>query len=462
MKIRAKISITFTLLLIFGVTAVSSYAIMFIRNYLLEEGQQTIQEQAKWLALTVQEFPRDGQFGNRLSVIEEVSGYAITVYDENGDVIFGESEGFTGDMNAELSQDIQRSVYMHDMVLVNERYNEAIYVFNPLMNADFELGFIRVSQLKETIYAPITTIRWIIYTGMFISIVIILLVSWIFARYLSKPILQLKDAAQKVADGKREKVELTDRSDEFADLARSINYMAERLREDNERLSKINEKQSQFFADITHEIRNPLHTIMASMELLQVGGIDEEKKQKYMQNARTQAERISSLFKDLLTLQRYDSDENFIQQQWFDLQRVTSRIEALYEEEANRKSLKLNIQKTPCRVLADASKIEQVLENLISNAVKYTTDGEVGLRYSVKDKKVEIVVYDTGIGISSDTIPQLFDRFYRTDKARSRDKGGTGLGLAVVKSILDAHGSDILVYSEPNKETRFSFELTSK
>lgn len=462
MKIRAKISITFTLLLIFGVTAVSSYAIMFIRNYLLEEGQQTIQEQAKWLALTVQEFPRDDQFGNRLSVIQEVSGYAITVYDENGDVIFGEVAGFMGDMNAELSQDIQRSVYMHDMVLVNERYNEAIYVFNPLMNADFELGFIRVSQLKETIYAPITTIRWIIYTGMFISIVIILLVSWIFARYLSKPILQLKDAAQKVADGKREKVELTDRSDEFADLARSINYMAERLREDNERLSKINEKQSQFFADITHEIRNPLHTIMASMELLQVGGMDDEKKQKYIQNARTQAERISSLFKDLLTLQRYDSDENFIQQQWFDLQRVTSRIEALYEEEANRKSLKLNIQKTPCRVLADASKIEQVLENLISNAVKFTSDGEVGLRYSVKDKKVDIVVYDTGIGISSDNIPQLFDRFYRTDKARSRDKGGTGLGLAVVKSILDAHGSDIQVDSVPNKETRFSFELSSK
>lgn len=440
----------------------SSYAIMFIRNYLLEEGQQTIQEQAKWLALTVQEFPRDDQFGNRLSVIQEVSGYAITVYDENGDVIFGEVAGFMGDMNAELSQDIQRSVYMHDMVLVNERYNEAIYVFNPLMNADFELGFIRVSQLKETIYAPITTIRWIIYTGMFISIVIILLVSWIFARYLSKPILQLKDAAQKVADGKREKVELTDRSDEFADLARSINYMAERLREDNERLSKINEKQSQFFADITHEIRNPLHTIMASMELLQVGGMDDEKKQKYIQNARTQAERISSLFKDLLTLQRYDSDENFIQQQWFDLQRVTSRIEALYEEEANRKSLKLNIQKTPCRVLADAYKIEQVLENLISNAVKFTSDGEVGLRYSVKDKKVSIVVYDTGIGISSDNIPQLFDRFYRTDKARSRDKGGTGLGLAVVKSILDSHGSDIQVYSEPNKETRFSFELSSK
>jgi signal transduction histidine kinase len=462
MKIRTKLSITFIMLLIFGVTAVSSYAIMFIRNYLLQDGQQTIQEQARWLALTVQEFPDDEQFATRLFTLEEVSGYSVTIYDEFGEIIYGFAKPLADDTGASLTDSIKVQVYMQDAVLVNQRGNEGLYVFHAMMRPGMEMGFIRVAKLKDTIYAPITTIRYIIYSGMFISIVIILLVSTVFARYMSRPILRLKDAAQRIAEGKNETINLDDQSEEYADLARSINSMAERLRKDNERLSEINQKQAQFFADITHEIRNPLHTINASMELLQTGGLDPEREKKYIQNARTQAERISELFKDLLTLQRYDSDENFIQSQWFDLQRVTARLAALYEEEAQNKGLKLSIQQTPCRVLADATKIEQVLDNLISNALKYTAFGQIGLTYELSGKKVKISVHDSGIGLAPEHMSRLYDRFYRTDKARSRDKGGTGLGLSVVKSILDAHGSDIFVESTPGKGSMFWFELTAK
>lgn len=462
MKIRTKLSITFILLLIFGVTAVSSYAIMFIRNYLLQEGQQTIQEQARWLALTVQEFPDDEQFAARLFTLEEVSGYTVTVFDAGGGVLYGQADAFGDDVGAVLTDSLKLQVYMQDALLINERRNQALYVFHTIMRPGMEMGFIRVAKLKDAMYAPITTIRWIIYSGMFISIAIILLVSTLFGRYMSRPILRLKDAAQRIAEGKNETINLDDQSEEYADLARSINLMAERLREDNERLSEINEKQAQFFADITHEIRNPLHTINASMELLQTGGLDPERQKKYIQNARTQAERIGALFKDLLTLQRYDSDENFIQSQWFDLQRITNRLQELYEDEAQSKGLRLNIQQTPCRVLADSAKIEQVLDNLISNALKYTAEGEVGLEYEVSSKKVKITVYDTGIGLSPEHMPRLFDRFYRTDKARSRDKGGTGLGLSVVKSILNAHGSEIQVESMAGKGSRFWFELTAK
>jgi signal transduction histidine kinase len=462
MKIRGKIAVTFILLLIFGVTAISSYSILFIRNYLLQQGQITIQEQARWLALTIQEFPRDGQFEARLHTLQEVSGYTITVYDADGVAVFGSDVAFGQDVGAVLSEHIQRIVYLSDQFLVNERGNRAMYVFGVLVSSGFDMGFIRVSKLKEEIYAPITTIRWIIYTGMFISIAVILLVSNLFARYLSRPILTLNEAARKIADGKKDKIEFTDRSDEFRDLAQSINYLSERLREDNERLSQINQKQAQFFADITHEIRNPLHTIMASVELLQAGGMDLETQRKYLQNARTQAERIGSLFRDLLTLQRYDSDENFLQLQWFDLSRIANRLKMLYEDETKRKNLRLEIQTDSVRVLADASKIEQVLDNLLSNAIKYTSAGVVGLRYRAEDKKVTIEVYDSGIGIARDHIPRLFDRFYRTDKARSRDKGGTGLGLAVVKSILDAHGSIVEVESVPGEGTVFRFSLTAK
>lgn len=462
MKIRAKISLTFSMLLIFGVTAVSSYAIMFIRNYLLNEAQQNIVNDAQWLAISVQDFPADAQFPARMQVLQQISGYAITVYDSEGEAVFGPAVGFANDVRTALTDSVQLQLMMEQRVLVDHKSNEALYVFAELAGSSADFRFIRVAQLKEMIYEPITTIRWIIYSGMFISIGVILIVSTLFSRYLSAPILQLKDSAQKIAEGKMSQVVISERSDEFNELAGTINQMARMLREDNQRLSEINEKQAQFFADITHEIRNPLHTIMASMELLQVGQLDADKQRRYIQNARSQADRISSLFRDLLTLQRYDSDDNFIRQQWFDLQRITSRIGHLYEDEAAKKGLKLAIGLSSCRVLADEAKIEQVLDNLVSNALKYTSTGSVALSYELTDKKVTVSVSDTGIGISQEHIPRLFDRFYRTDKARSRDQGGTGLGLAVVKSILDAHGSDILVRSQVGNGTTFSFSLTAK
>jgi signal transduction histidine kinase len=467
MKIRNKISLTFILLLVFGVTAVSSYAILFIRNYLLEEGEKTIYNHAIWLGKTMDELRYEDEFFDaKISELEQISGYTIKLYFEQDLSLMNEIDR-NPDLNTVevvpnfTSADF-RELELNSVLLINEPNSNSIYVFVALEGAQNPAKLIRVSKEKKILFEPITTIRWIIYSGMFISIGVIFIVSYLFARYLARPITELKLSAQRVAEGKSKMISISGRTDEFGDLASSINSMALQLREDNERLAEINEKQSRFFADITHEIRNPLHTILASMDLLQVGTLDEEKQKRYIQNARSQAERIGSLFKDLLTLQRYDSDENFIQAQWFDLQRITSRLEELYLDDAFAKGIRLNIQKSNCRVLADYPKIEQVLDNLISNALKYTNEGEVTLSYVITDKRVTISVTDTGIGIADEHISNLFDRFYRTDKARSRDSGGTGLGLSVVKSILDAHGSDINVESTLGLGTRFWFALPAK
>jgi signal transduction histidine kinase len=252
-----------------------------------------------------------------------------------------------------------------------------------------------------------------------------------------------------------------DRSDEFGTLAQSLNRMASRLRDDARELQKANERQRQFFADITHEIRNPLHTIMGSLEMLEAGLPDEEKRQKYIANARGQADRIHRLFKDLMSLQRYDSDEYYIERKVFDLSTLTRRLFTLYEDQSQAKGLRLNVDQHEQLVVADPDKMEQVLENLISNAIKYTSKGRIEVRYEYipQDNEVEIEVEDTGVGIADTHLDRLFDRFYRTDKARSRDKGGVGLGLSVVKSILDAHHSEIEVLSNIEQGTTFRFRL---
>ncbi|MEX1121951.1 MAG: HAMP domain-containing sensor histidine kinase, partial [Balneolales bacterium] len=280
-----------------------------------------------------------------------------------------------------------------------------------------------------------------------------------FSRYLSKPIVSLSNAAKRIASGDVDYNINLKRKDEFGELSDSINQMALKLREDNEQLQYINEKQRQFFGDIAHEVRNPLHTIMGSLEMMEMDKLEPAKRQKYIKNAVSQADRLSRLFSDLMTLQRYDSDENFIQQKEFDISGITRKIYDWYSDQAENKGVNLSVDQHPVLVKADPGKIEQVLENLVSNAFKFTTQGTICLSYEQENEMVLIKVSDTGSGIPDQHLNKLFDRFYRMDKARSRRQGGTGLGLAIVKSILNAHGQEIQVESREGKGSTFSFRL---
>lgn len=461
MSIRSKLAWTFILLLIFGITAISSYSILFIRDYLLEEGVREMEQDTRWLSVTIQNLPQDDQFEQNFGNIAETSGYQIALYDSSGQLQHARPEEATGEMRPQLNDDRMAELKnrMDAPVIDDESNSDKLTGYYFLGENSNTARFLVISQYKEEIYEPITTIRWIIYTGMFISIGLVLFVSVWFARYISKPIYQLKDAARDIADGNVDRQINLDRKDEFGTLATSLNQMASRLRADTEQIKEFAEKQRQFFADITHEIRNPLHTITGSLEMLEMDGLSEEKRKKYLINARKQTERIDRLFKDLVALQRYDSDESFIEKKEFELAPIAHHMLEWYSDAAAEKGVELKVDTHTCRAVGDPGKIEQVIDNLISNAVKYTSEGAIKLSYASRGDLVEVKVEDTGIGISDEHLGRLFDRFYRTDKARSRDKGGTGLGLAVVKSILNAHGTDIEVDSQVGKGSIFSFSL---
>ncbi|PWN08227.1 sensor histidine kinase [Rhodohalobacter mucosus] len=461
MSIRAKLAWTFILLLIFGITAISSYSILFIRNYLLEAGREQIINDSEWLAITIQNLQPGPGFDTNLNEAARTSGYRIAVYDEEG-VLFAEVP-YSAELQAAevLSENILQMIADRESTyLPDSEGSERLETYRSLDADQNPAAYLKVSILKDRLYEPIKTIRWIIYSGMFISMGLVILVSILFSRYISRPILQLESAARDIAGGNVNRTLNLDRKDEFGDLAASLNRMAERFRSDNEEIKKLYEKQRQFFADITHEIRNPLHTIAGSLEMLQMQSLDPGKRDHYLQTAMRQTERINRLFKDLLTLQRYDSDSYFIEKKTFDLSEIIRHVVELYRDEARLKGLSLRYDEAPHTVHADPDKIEQVIENLVSNAVKYTAEGEIGIVVDEYEDSVSVAIRDTGIGISPEHLERLFDRFYRTDKARSRDKGGTGLGLAVVKSILNAHGTDIRVKSKPGEGSEFSFDLS--
>lgn len=460
MSIRAKLAWTFILLLIFGITAISSYSILFIRNYLLAEGEEQIMNDSEWLAITIQNLRVDERFETNLNEAARTSGYRIALYDDNG-ALYAEVP-YNEELRSESVLDIEMRQSLNtagSTLLENDPDSEIMRTFTAI-NAEFNpVRYLEVSIFKDQIYEPIKTIRWIIYTGMFISIGLVLFVSILFSRYISKPILQLESAASDIAAGDVDRTLNLNRNDEFGKLANSLNKMAERFRYDNKEMKRLYDKQSQFFADITHEIRNPLHTISGSLEMLELDDLPEKKKKHYLATAGRQTERISRLFKDLVTLQRYDSDSYFIEKKKFNLCDVVNNVVDLYKPQATSKEIDLVYEEGNHRVVADPDKIEQVIENLVSNSVKYTNSGKIEINVESAGDKVKVSIIDTGIGISSEHLERLFDRFYRTDKARSRDKGGTGLGLAVVKSILSAHNTDIHVKSAPGKGSEFSFTL---
>lgn len=463
MSIRAKLAWTFILLLIFGVTAIGSYSILFIRNYLLDEGCKQIVNDAEWLSITIKNLRAGENFETNLNEAARTSGYRLAIYDEDGnlfaEVPYHEQLQAPSVLDPSIKEQLDTQV---QKTIFDDPGGDEIITYARVHSQHNPARYIKVSIVKDQIYQPIKTIRWIIYTGMFIAIGLVLLVSMLFARYISQPITQLETAAKNIARGKTNQTLNLDRKDEFGTLANSLNQMAEKLQSDNLALKRLYQKQTQFFADITHEIRNPLHTIAGSLEMLQMGNLDDKQKKKYLVTAERQTKRINRLFKDLVTLQRYDSDNQFIQKKQFNIKETIQMVVDQHEQEAADKGLKLISQKKSYTVTADPDKIEQVLDNLVTNAIKFTNEGSVEISAKKEDDRVEITVKDTGIGISEEHLDRLYDRFYRTDKARSRDKGGTGLGLAVVKSILNSHGSEIFVESEPGKGTRFWFHLPSK
>lgn len=459
MTIRSKLAWTLILLLIFGITAISSYSIVFIKDYLISEGQQELRNDTQWLSVTIGNLPAGESFESTFNRVAETSGYELALYDESGKLLSVYPD--TVDASLYLSEGIVVSLEARGTtpLLPDASDSEKLISFIQMPESSNDVRYMRVSQLKDRIFAPITTIRWIIYYGMFISIGIVIIVSLWIARNLTRPITQIKNAAQNIAEGDvNQQIDLQ-RKDEFGTLADSLNQMATKLREDTEQIKQFAEKQRQFFADITHEIRNPLHTISGALEMMKMDELSDEKREKYHSNAEKQVDRINRLFKDLLILQRYDSDEHFIEQKEFDLATIGEHMVEWYEDEADEKEIKLKVDTHSCKAIGDPGKIEQVVDNLISNAVKYTNEGIISLSYSRRNNEVIVRVEDTGIGISEEHLDRLFDRFYRTDKARSRDKGGTGLGLAVVKSILNAHDTDIQVESKPGKGTSFWFSM---
>lgn len=232
------------------------------------------------------------------------------------------------------------------------------------------------------------------------------------------------------------------------------------------RLKETEKFRKQYLGNVAHELKTPIFTIQGYISTLLDGGLEDELiNRKYLERTEKSIDRLINIVNDLDTIAKLESDMNRMKYEPFDLVALTKDIAEQLEMEAAKKNIKITVRGAddlPSRFIACADKhyIGQVMVNLLMNSIIYGRDnGSTEVKFRIVVDKILVEVEDTGIGISPEDAPRIFERFYRTDKGRSREEGGTGLGLAIVKHIIEAHGEHISLRSEPGVGSTFAFTV---
>ena len=268
------------------------------------------------------------------------------------------------------------------------------------------------------------------------------------------PIKQISDAARAISGSDlSRRIDLGRMKSELASLAQTLN-------ETFDRLEGAFYRQVQFVADASHELRTPLSIIHTSSEVaLNRLRTPDEYREAIETNLRT-SRRMKSLVESLLILASADADALELKYDRVDLRQIANESAMMLAPMAMQRNVTFQVAGESVVVSADRNRIGQLITNLFSNAIKYNRQGgSVTISVAEGDTAALVKVIDTGIGISMEDQPHVFERFFRADKARSRESGGCGLGLAICQSIVLAHGGSISFSSEPGKGTQFTVRL---
>ncbi len=228
---------------------------------------------------------------------------------------------------------------------------------------------------------------------------------------------------------------------------------------------KLDNMQKELVADVSHELKTPITSIMGYADTLLEGGYDEETQTKFLNVIASESRRMARLVTDLLTLSRYDSNKKKTQKETFDLGDLVKQCQEKLAIEIKKKGHTVNsfVTADVPPVYADKDDIERVVLNILTNSIKYTPDnGEIKIYVGFVYNDAYIKIFDNGIGIPEDDLSRIFERFYRVDKARTREMGGTGLGLSIAKEILDKNGGSIDIKSKVGEGTEVVIRIPTK
>ncbi|MEH6849842.1 sensor histidine kinase [Bacillus pseudomycoides] len=284
-------------------------------------------------------------------------------------------------------------------------------------------------------------------------IVISLICIAIATRFVVRPIQRFTDATKEIASGNYDLALPENRCDEIGTLATSFRKMAKRLRNSEQ-------MRQEFVSNVSHEFQSPLSSIQGFSKTLQTSDLTKSEQTHYLEIIESKSRRMSSLCKQLLMLASLDKDDLTLRKHPFDLGKQIKDIIFMLEWEWRTKELAVEMDVPSMKIYGDENLLYQVWMNLFTNSIKFTESGST-IAFAAEELETEwrISITDMGIGIPENEIKKIFDRFHKVDTARNRNVNGSGLGLSIVKKIVDLHGGVITVDSELGTGTTFSIYL---
>lgn len=438
------------------------------RNYIVEDYVSTMRGSAYEVAHLASAVAEDDSLnswmlGMNLSSISKATGNHIFVADSSGVVVSCCDElPMCSHLGKSIPEDIlsviqQTGTYQGKTLLSGFYPEERILVAVPVVSETGPLGYVGVSVLQKNIYSPWKTFLTIMILASAAVFTAILIFAYVYSKRMAKPLDKIAEASRSFARGdfSVRVPQDSDTSYEMGALIDSFNKMADSL-------ENAEKRRTEFISNISHELRTPMTTISGFADGILDGTIPKEEEEKYLRSIRDETRRLSRLVRSMLDASKMKSMASDPKRRTtFDLTELVLQTLLSFETRATEKNLDVDPQFPDNRLMvrADKDAITQVIYNLLDNAVKFARPGScITVRLYIEDKKAFVSVKDEGETIPPDDLPYIFDRFHKSDRSRSLDKDGVGLGLYLVKTIINSHDEDIAVKSEDGV-TEFVFTL---
>lgn len=332
---------------------------------------------------------------------------------------------------------------------------EMLSVFAPITSNFKVKGYVVIHTSMSALRASRESLLSISYIMLVILFLLSLIILLFFTEFVYIPLRKITTATEEYASGNMHYEFTVESEDEIGYLAAALSYMASEI-------AKGEDGQKKFIANVSHDFRSPLTSIKGYLEAMLDGTIPPEMHEKYLGIVLNETERLTKLTNSLLTLNNLNTRGMVLDITIFDINQVIRNTIASFEGTLLNKRISIDLILTGdvMYVKADMGKIQQVLYNLLDNAIKFSHhDSSIKIETTEKHQKIFISVKDSGIGIPKDSLKLIWDRFYKTDLSRGKDKKGTGLGLSITKEIIQAHNEHINVISTEGVGTEFIFSL---
>lgn len=383
--------------------------------------------------------------------------YDKIVIEFNYDEAYGRYEGYAKQNREMMVQQLRSGEMVYSLYEGDGLYYcPVITVGCAIQNNGATIGSIYMNAQISGVDTVVSQIQQASVVVIGIALIAAFLFSFGISRRISKPLYEMNQAAEELAKGNfDQRIAVTDRG-EIGQLTRTFNMMAEALK-------KYEDTRSSFVGNVSHELKSPLTAIQGFIQGMLDGTIRQEEQKDYLEIVLSEARRMNTLIIDLLDLVRIESDQFPMDMTVWDINELIRRciINFISKIEDKRIDLSVNIPEEKAEVRADQDRIMQVVTNLLDNAVKFCDEGgSIKIwTYVSKNGKVNVNISNTGKTIPQEDMKYIFDRFFKVDKSHNRKVPGTGIGLSIVKEIINRHDEKIWVNSQPGLGTVFTFTL---